>query len=108
MDPSGCGGAPGCSYASDPPPSFDLPPPPRPPWLEDLENCEDGGEGFGGKIQSSSFAAHQLETCENTVILDAMMTGDDFESAFHSVAVVVVCAILVVIFSLSLGVVIFR
>ena len=106
MNPSGnCAGAPGgsCGYASDPPPAFDLPPPPRPPWLEDLENCNEGG-----KIQNSNFAAHQLETCENTVIRDAMMTGDDFESAFHSVAVVVVCAILVVMFSLTLGVVIFR
>ena len=105
MDPttgSSCKGAPGCvGYAPDPPPTFDLPPPPRPPWLEDLENCEDGNGPH-------DFAAHQLETCENTVILDAAMAGSEFESAFHSVAVVVVCATLVVIFSLTLGVVIFR
>ena len=95
-DPPGCGGAPGCGHASDPPPVFDLPPPPRPPWLEDLESCEDSGSPL-----------RQLETCEN-VDATAMMGEGDFESAFHSVAVIVVCAVLVVIFALTLGVVIFR
>ena len=98
-DPPGCsGGAPGCTgYAADPPPVFDLPPPPRPPWLEDLEGCE----------EESETPLRQLETCENTVPL-AMGEGGDFESAFHSVAVVVVCALLVVMFALTLGVVVFR
>ena len=103
MDPSGCVGVPGCGYSRDPPPTFDLPPPPRPPWLEDLENCggEDSEDGFGGRFQTD----YQLETCDN-VIMGA--SSSDFESAFHSVAVVVVCAILVVMFALALGVVIFR
>ncbi len=88
----GCGGVDGCSFAADPPPVFDLPPPPRPPWLDELDDCD------------AKEAVAVLESCDNTLIVDAT----DFESTFHSIAVVVVCAIIVVMFSLVLGVVVFR
>ena len=101
----GCGGVDGCSYAYDPPPSFDLPPPPRPPWLEEVENCDEDLEGAPEGSGLERLTIHQLETCENTLILDA---NGSFENAFHSAAVVVVCAIIVVMVSLIVGIVIFR
>lgn len=76
------------------PPLFDLPPPPRPPWLEDLEDC--GGAGTG--------PAH-LDTCDTTLIRDHQTLFDD---TFHSVAVIVVSAVVLVLVLLVAAVTIFR
>lgn len=84
-----------CDDCIPPPPLFDLPPPPRPPWLEDIEDCESN--------PSQSQILDQLETCDNTVIL-----GSNFEETFHSVAVIVVCSFVIVIMLMIAGIVLFR
>ncbi len=81
------------------PPVFDLPPPPRPPWLE--EACDDDAAEFSPQQHDISL----LESCDNTVILDNMSY---FEDTFHSVAVIVVCSIVFVLAALVAGVVLFR
>ena len=82
-----------------PPPVFDLPPPPRPPWLEDLDDC-------GSKADSSlSEMLSQVETCDNTIIRDSQTLFDD---TFHSVAVIVVSAIVLVLVLLVAAVMIFK
>ena len=59
-----------------PPPAFELPPPPRPPWLDDLEEgCAAGG-------------------CPNDPIVNPI---DNVTGMFHSVVTVVVAAVAVVI-----------
>jgi hypothetical protein len=79
------------------PPIFDLPPPPRPPWLEDLEDCD--------SKPSISDVLSQLETCDSTVIRDHQTLFDD---TFHSIAVIVVSAIVLVVILLVGAVMIFR
>jgi hypothetical protein len=81
-----------------PPPVFNLPPPPRPPWLEDLDDC-------GSKEGSVSEMLAQLETCDNTVIRDSHTL---FEDTFHSVAVIVVSAVVLVMVLLVAAVMIFK
>ena len=53
-----------------PPPVFNLPPPPRPPWLEDLDDC-------GSTEASLSEMLAQLETCDNTIIRDSHTLFED-------------------------------
>ena len=81
-----------------PPPVFNLPPPPRPPWLEDLDDC-------GSNEASLSEMLGQLETCDNTIIRDSHTL---FEDTFHSVAVIVVSAIVLVLVLLVAAVMIFK
>ncbi|TRY61982.1 hypothetical protein TCAL_10719 [Tigriopus californicus] len=77
------------------PPTFNLPPPPRPPWLEDFENCNES--------PSQSELIAQLETCDNTIILNS-----PFEDTFHSVLVILVCAFVAVIVLLLLAIAVFK
>ncbi len=135
------------------PPIFDIPPPPRPPWLEDLDDCNDnryilnfvkaeatiwnwfslfncdiwyklrsqvscskGGHYaiclhfclftfFRGEHQSLSAWLDSMETCDNTIILDPTSY---FEDTFHSIAIIVVCSIILVIMMLVIGVFLFK
>ena len=82
-----------------PPPSFNLPPPPRPPWLEDVEDCDETSPGI---------ALDQLESCSNHILVDPFGGGGSFEDTFHSVAVIVVCALVLIIVLMIAGVVLFR
>jgi hypothetical protein len=81
-----------------PPPVFNLPPPPRPPWLEDPDDC-------GSKDPSLSAMLSQLESCDNPLIRDSHTL---FEDTFHSVAVIVVSAVVLVMVILVAGVMIFK
>ena len=74
--------------AGCPPPLFHLPPPPRPPWLDDLEgeDCAD--------TPSLHERLSQLETCDNLLIFKS---SSEWEETFHGVAVVVVCALVLVL-----------
>jgi len=71
------------------PPIFDLPPPPRPPWLDDLE---------GGCLDSAV-------ACDNTPIVS---TINNFQDIFHSVSIIVVSSIIIVISILLAAVVFWR
>ncbi len=93
-----------------PPPVFDLPPPPRPPWLEELAEDCDGSPTVAEMVA-------QMESCEHNTLVGmpggfggfgAGAGAGGFESVFHSVAVVVVCAVLFVLVVLGVGVTIFR
>lgn len=85
------------------PPAFHLPPPPRPPWLEDLDDCQQG-ESNSNPYQLDDWLS-QMETCDNTIILDSQSY---FEDTFHSIAIIVVCSIVLVIVMLGLGVFLFK
>ncbi len=82
------------------PPTFDLPPPPRPPWLEELEDCSDN--------PTKEEILDQLESCEHNTLF--FMEGGDarLEDAFHGVAVVLVCSLVLVMLVLTIGVTIYR
>ena len=82
-----------------PPPVFNLPPPPRPPWLEDLDDC-----GSKGSITLSEMLS-SVESCDNTIIRDSHTL---FEDTFHSVAVIVVSAIVLVMVVLVAAIMIFK
>ena len=94
-----------------PPPEFHLPPPPRPPWMEDLDGC-DKSEYTNlddGRVTSSPSLKEILnskDTCDNTILITDHQSY--FEDTFHSIAVIVVCAVILVIMLLIVGVVIFR
>ena len=98
-----------------PPPEFHLPPPPRPPWMEELEGCDKPDEYTtstlnGDRIHSSSSSLKEilnsLDSCDNTLVLNDSQSY--FEDTFHSIAVIVVCSVVLVIMLLIVGVVIFR
>ena len=85
-----------------PPPEFHLPPPPRPPWMEELDGCD--------KSETSSPSLKEIlnsvDTCDNTIVLNDSQSY--FEDTFHSIAVIIVCSVVLVIMLLIIGVVIFR
>ena len=60
------------------PPPFALPPPPRPPWLQE-ESC---GE------------AAALESCDNIIIIDSQV---HLEETFQNLIIIAVCSALLVI-----------
>ena len=94
-----------------PPPEFHLPPPPRPPWMEDLDGCDKSKYTIldDGRVTSSPSLKEILnskDTCDNTILITDHQSY--FEDTFHSIAVIVVCAVILVIMLLIVGVVIFR
>ena len=92
---------PGC-----PPPEFHLPPPPRPPWMEDPDDCELDTEG--GQTRLSDLL-QQSSTCDSNLHLVSTSSNQSyFEDTFHSIAVVVVCSVILVILLLTVGVFIFK
>lgn len=78
-----------CSTFADfcAPPLFDLPPPPRPPWLDDIDNCADIG------------------LCPSDPIVDSI---DNVHGVFHSVITVIVAAAAIVISLILMAVFIWR
>ena len=68
-----------CINEDCPPPIFELPPPPRPPWLEDLQTCQE---------RSTS------ESCDNILIIDSQV---HLEETFHNLIIIAVCAAILVI-----------
>ena len=92
------------------PPSFNIPPPPRPPWMEEVDNCGGGGVSddniIGNNNQETlSEWLSQLQTCDSTLIRDPPSV---FEDVFHSIAIIIVSAIVLVIFILSVGLYVFK
>ena len=71
------------------PPVFDLPPPPRPPWLEDIDKCSD------------------LGLCPNDPIVSSTVQ-DATQGIFHSVITVVVASIAIVISLILIALFIWR
>ena len=69
------------------PPVFDLPPPPRPPWLEDVVDCSEDG------------------LCPADPIVNSI---DNVQDIFHSVITVVVAATAIVISLILIAVIIWR
>ena len=68
-----------CINEECPPPLFELPPPPRPPWLEDLPSCQE---------RTTS------ESCDNILIIDSQV---HLEETFHNLIIIAVCAAILVI-----------
>ena len=95
-----------------PPPEFHLPPPPRPPWMEELDGCDKSEYTTldDGRVTSSPSLKEILNsldnTCDNTIVLNDSQSY--FEDTFHSIAVIIVCSVVLVIMLLIIGVVIFR
>lgn len=64
------------------PPLFTLPPPPRPPWMEETkESCSD--------LEVSAF-----ESCDNIIIIDSHI---QLEETFQNLIIIAVCSTLLVI-----------
>lgn len=82
------------------PPTFNIPPPPRPPWMEEVEDCQAHNEE-----ESLSDWLSQMQTCDSTLIRDSQSY---FEDTFHSIAIIVVSSIVLVICILSIGLYIFK
>lgn len=68
-----------CNELDCPPSIFELPPPPRPPWLEDLQTCQE---------RTTS------ESCDNILIIDSQV---HLEETFHNLIIIAVCAAILVI-----------
>ena len=79
------------------PPTFNIPPPPRPPWMEELEDCTEP--------QKISEWLSEMHSCDSTLIRDSQTY---FEDTFHSIAIIVVSAIILVIVFLAFGLYLFR
>ena len=86
------------------PPNFNIPPPPRPPWMENLDHCAENQESSNNQETLAQWLS-QLQTCDNTLIRDPPSV---FEDVFHSIAIIIVSAIVLVIFILSIGLYIFK
>ena len=69
------------------PPLFDLPPPPRPPWLEDLDDCSTVG------------------VCPNDPIVNTL---HDVNGLFHSVITIVAAAVAIVVSLIIMAVFLLR
>jgi len=68
-----------CHDLHCPPPLFSLPPPPRPPWLEDPETCQESSAE---------------ESCDNILIIDSQV---HLKETFHNLIIIAVCAAILVI-----------
>ena len=68
-----------CHDLHCPPPLFSLPPPPRPPWLEDPETCQESSAE---------------ESCDNILIIDSQV---HLKETFHNLFIIAVCAAILVI-----------
>jgi len=90
-----------------PPPEFHLPPPPRPPWMEELDDCDAEGQT---DVRLSDILQHS-STCDSNLVDNLVSVNDTqsyLEDTFHSIAVIVVCSVILVILLLIVGVVIFK
>jgi len=76
-----------CDMEVCPPPIFDLPPPPRPPWLEDLDDCSTVG------------------VCPNDPIVNTL---HDVNGLFHSVITIVAAAVAIVVSLIIMAVFLLR
>lgn len=88
-----------------PPPEFHLPPPPRPPWLD--QDDPDEGKDCDSQTRLVDFLS-DLDSCDSDLVINVNDGQTQFEDTFHSIAVIVVSAVVLVIFLLILGVFIFK
>ncbi|XP_065079417.1 uncharacterized protein DDB_G0283357 [Ochlerotatus camptorhynchus] len=84
-----------------PPPEFRIPPPPRPPFLAELSNCNEDGAGGGsvaamlgpGGSAATSFSTDG-DICEAIPILDASYHSSP---SFQTSAMIVLCSVLLLL-----------
>ena len=98
-----------------PPPFFNLPPPPRPPFLEDV--TLPGHAAAASEEERAEFClrnSNPYDTCDNPLIVDTRLRGaSDVGSVFLegealNILVIVVCACLLVALILAVAFVIWR
>ena len=89
-----------------PPPFFELPPPPRPPFMDDGDFCEESS-GLPGTSLSSGLPS-PYESCDNPslIVVDSGLRLD--ENDLLNVLLVVICAVLLVAVALVAAIVIWR
>ncbi|XP_058823269.1 uncharacterized protein DDB_G0283357 [Topomyia yanbarensis] len=75
-----------------PPPEFRIPPPPRPPFLAELNNCNEDGPVAAMLGPSSPFADGDM--CEAIPILDASYHSSP---SFQTSAMIVLCSVLLLL-----------
>ena len=68
--------------------------------MEEVEDCN-----VVNKEESLSDWLSQMQTCDNTLIRDSQSY---FQDTFHSIAIIVVCSIVLVICILSVGLYVFK
>ena len=78
-----------------PPPYFDLPPPPRPNFLENPDYCASSGEE-----KKSPY-----ETCDNPIIIDSHLL---LENDLLNILLIVIASVIVVLIILVIACVIWR
>ena len=89
-----------------PPPFFELPPPPRPPFMGDGDFCESLAGNSKVGASSSSSSSSPYESCDNPLII--VDSGFRLENDLLNVLLVVICAVLLVAVALIAAVVIWR
>ena len=113
-DASGEGGGGGALDFADspwdcdgcPPPFFELPPPPRPPFM-DGDFCEgSSGSPSSGISKIGATSTSPYESCDNPLII--VDSGFRLENDLLNVLLVVICAVLLVAVALIAAVVIWR
>ena len=87
-----------------PPPKFDLPPPPRPPWMEEVEDCSTVNWNTD-HVSLSEYLAH-MESCDSSTLIRDSQSY--FEDTFHSIMIIVVCSVILVFMILFFGLYIFK
>ena len=93
-----------------PPPFFELPPPPRPPFMDDGDFCEESsGLPAGSSLSSGlpSSISSPYESCDNPSLI-VVDSGLRLENDLLNVLLVVICAVLLVAVALVAAVVIWR
>ncbi len=87
----GSGVSPSSEWDCDgcPPPYFDLPPPPRPPFMEDADTC----------------SVSPYDTCDSPIIIDSQL---HLKNDLLNILLIVICAALLVAVAIVVAVVIWR
>ena len=88
-----------------PPPFFELPPPPRPPFMDDGDFCEESSRLPATSV--SSGLPSPYESCDNPSLI-VVDSGLRLENDLLNVLLVVICAVLLVAVALVAAVVIWR
>ena len=90
-----------------PPPLFDLPPPPRPPWEDESEDCLDQRPLLPGQ-ESERYPSHvyDFQSCDiNSFVIDSHFY---FGENLFTLLIIVICSCILVGIVMTVAIVIYR
>ena len=83
-----------------PPPFFDLPPPPRPPFLDNPDYCNNP--------ENSDSPRSPYDSCDNPIIIDSTGSGSWLQTEALNVVLIVITALVSVLLILLLACIVWR